>query len=101
MNEKNGLAGLLNAEGVDKIRRANTGVNGTLVISTQQSLGHLLSIRLGMNCNTLSSVFPRKLLISNTWDLGGNRKRKQLESVGDTSLYQFLAGFSSPSHLFI
>lgn len=44
MNEKDGLAGLLNAEGVDKIRRANTGVNGTLVISTQQSLGRLLSI---------------------------------------------------------
>lgn len=58
LNEKDGLAGLLNAEGVDKIRRANTGVNGTLVISTQQSLGRLLSIKLGMNCNTLSSVFP-------------------------------------------
>lgn len=44
LNEKDGLAGLLNAEGVDKIRRANTGVNGTLVISTQQALGRLLSI---------------------------------------------------------
>lgn len=58
MNEQDGLAGLLNTEGVDKIRRANTVFNGTLVVSTWQSFGRLLSIRLGMICNTLSFVSP-------------------------------------------
>lgn len=58
MNEQDVLAGLLNTKGVDKICRANTRVNGTLVVSTHQSLGRLLSIRLGMNCNTLLSVSP-------------------------------------------